>query len=587
MQAPMKSITLICSLAVVSSFMGCTLFAPPVDLSPARWEAGELGRFIEKNSRFTGTARGAEGGECMISGTTGALAVRAGMEALKQGGSAADAVLTTALTQVTLAGGSWVSYAGLLSMVYYDAGSDRVHSMNAAFDIPREEDAPKTIPAQGSGIPSGRTALVPGFMAGVQAAHDRFGRLPFSSLFEPAVYFAEQGIEVPAFLAGMIRHRAEVLDRLPEARRVFFKEDGSPYGEGDLFKQPELAATLRAVATQGAKYMYTGPWARRFVETVRREGGRVTLEDMSRYEPIWSEPLRTTYREYEIHAYGLPALGGVDAVEAMNLVEAANLDQHGHHGRSPIALFWLMQITNLFGLSHVTPQVAKMILHGRDVTPPERTEKSWAKWLWEKMQDGKCFLSRVPQGSHSDAVVAVDRWGNVAAIVHSINTSIWGETGLFVDGVSVPDAACFQQPQMAAAGPGQRLPDDTNPLLVFQAGKPVLASGSIGAGLHQATVQCLVNVLDHGMKPREAIDAPAFLLPSFSMLGRTTAQVSKGDFDAKLLDELKRLGQPVNELDEAEMRAAKGYWIGIRIYPETGGLSGGAPGGLNGDVLGR
>ena len=114
----------------------------------------------------------------MIAGTSGPLAVHAGLEALRRGGSAADAALTTALAQVALTAGSTVSYAGIMTVVYYDASTAQTYTLNAGYNTVQEEKDPGTIPTIGSH--SGRTALVPGFMAGVQALHDRFGRLPSS-----------------------------------------------------------------------------------------------------------------------------------------------------------------------------------------------------------------------------------------------------------------------------------------------------------------------------------------------------------------------------------------------------------------------
>ncbi len=131
----------------------------------------------------------AVGKKGMVVGTSGALAVKAGLEALKQGGSAVDAALTTSLAQISLSTGCWVSYAGFMTMVYFDAETGKVYSMNAAYNTVQAEDDPLSIPSR---TPSGRATPVPGFMAGVQAAHDRFGQLPFASLFDPSIYFAEE-----------------------------------------------------------------------------------------------------------------------------------------------------------------------------------------------------------------------------------------------------------------------------------------------------------------------------------------------------------------------------------------------------------
>ncbi len=148
----------------------------------------------------------------MVVATNGALAVRAGVEVLRQGGSAADAALVTSLTEVVLAAGSWVSFAGILSMVHCSPIRHEVKFVNGEYNTPLGETDPLTIP---NAAPSGRTALVPGFMAAVEAAHQSFGKLPWASLFEPAIYFAESW-------ASNRRGRVSCCDRLdgrPETRR--------------------------------------------------------------------------------------------------------------------------------------------------------------------------------------------------------------------------------------------------------------------------------------------------------------------------------------------------------------------------------
>ncbi len=181
-----------------------------------------------------------QAGKAMIAGVNNPFAVHAGLETLKSGGSAADAVLTTALAQVALSAGATVSY-------YYDANSGKAYSLNAGWNTPRNETDPLSIPAPGTA--SGRTALVPGFMAGVQALHARFGRRPFAELFEPSIWLADHGFPLPAVIADW-RRGAASLERLEATRRVFQKQDGSTYEEGDVFRQPGLANTLKQIASQ-------------------------------------------------------------------------------------------------------------------------------------------------------------------------------------------------------------------------------------------------------------------------------------------------------------------------------------------------
>jgi hypothetical protein len=150
----------------------------------------------------------------MIAATTGGKSIEAGMQILKEGGSAADAAMATALCEVVHAGGSYVSFAGIMMMMYYDAASGKVYYMDADYNTPLEEKNATSIPRKG-----GRTALVPGFFAGVQAAHDRFGKLPLQRILEPAIAMAENGESVKPVMEWWINSKKSVLSRYPETKR--------------------------------------------------------------------------------------------------------------------------------------------------------------------------------------------------------------------------------------------------------------------------------------------------------------------------------------------------------------------------------
>ncbi len=510
-----------------------------------------------------------EGRNGVVVGTTGRIAVHAGLETLKKGGSAADAALATALAQVVECGGCYVSHAGILSMVYYEADAGKVHYLNAAFNTPLEEKEPLTIP--GGGKPSGRTALVPGFMAGVQAAHDRFGKLSRQEVFAPAIGLAEQGVKVSPLLAGLMQERKAVLSRLPETRRIFTKEGDTFYAKGELFRQPELAQTLRHLADQGAAFMYTGAWADQFVAAVQKEGGKITLEDMKSYRASWEEPLETIHRGNTVYAPGFSSRGGVALVEALHLLERADLPRRGHYATTPASLFWLMQISHCQILEYL-PEITLKNFDGLDLTLSSRVKKETAADIWQRMQDGTWAFApkfrtagKMPP-NHSDGIVVADRWGNVAALAHSINTSSWGHTGLFVGGISIPDSAALYQAVIQETGAGKRLPDPMCPVIVLKDGNPVLASSAIGGGLHQKTLQVLTSVLDFGMDPEAAVEQPAFLLPAFSA-GPPVAQVERGQFDGKLLEAARALGQQIREVSTQEAGAYRGYWVGVQIAP--------------------
>ena len=585
-------------------------------MSPENWPPGELEKYSRLQRDFTRARPAVESDKGMVAVTSDPISARVGLEALQQGGSAADAALATSLAQIVLDAGSVTSYAGILTMVYYDAASKKVYSLNAGYNTVLEEKDPLTIP--GPGKPSGRTALVPGFFAGVQVAHDRFGKLPFASLFDPAIYLAEKGFVMDYPLIGWANMWKDVLYRLPETKRVFTKQDGEFYKAGDLFKQPQLAETLRKVAAQGTDYIYQGDWAKKFVAAVQSEGGKMTLADLKTYRPIWSEPLQTSYRGYQVYSLGRPSLGGVNTIEALNLLEAADLKQYGHYTTSPEALYEFIQICRVNYILSYPPPTLKMFLPDLDASPESRVKKDTASLLWRKMHESGWekmvstiwpnpskpvfFRYRLPSPTekgkapnHSAGVVAVDGQGNMAAVLHSINTTnAWGTTGIFVDGISIPDSATFQQSQIAWMKPGDRLPETTNPVIVLKNEKPYLASSCVGSGLHPITMSNLVNVLDFGMDLKKSIDTPNFLGPFYGMSldGKPPAPqmymelLAEGEFDENLVKAVVAKGQAIKLLPKNQARVQNGYWVAIQIDQKTGKRIGVATPLINGEVSG-
>lgn len=544
---------------------------------PARWvfHRGANGRvdyvirrakhYEEKGEKRASLPMNPEGTNGLIVATTGGKATEAGLQVLKEGGSAVDAAIATALCEVVHAGGSYVSFAGPMLMVYYDAGSGKVFYLDAQYATPVEEKDPKSIPGTG-----GRTVLVPGFMAGMQAAHERFGKLPFKRLFEPAVALADQGEPVSPVLEWWINSKKSVLSRYPETKRIFTRPDGKFLAHGDLFRQTELAETLRRVAVEGAFYMYGGNWGQKFVAVVRREGGKLGLDDMKRYHAIWEEPLRGSYHNYSV--FTPTGWGGVNIIQSLNLLQLANLKQYGPYSSAPKSLFLLMEISACQSLTRNQPDAIRLSATNAAQIWQQFTNGTWPG-LPAKLR-GKPLAF-----AHTDGVIVVDQWGNMAALNHTINTALWGKTGLFVDGVSIPDSGAFQGAEIAKAGPGHRLSVGMCPLIVCRDGKPYLGSAAVGGGLHAKTIQMLVNILDFGMVPQASADEPAFI-------GWGAGLVERDSFDPRVLDELKQLGLSPEIASPKSAGMTRGYWAGALIDPATRHIKGGVSRGLEGGVAG-
>ena len=557
-------------------------------LSPINWGKGELGTYLKMDNRKFPDNPIAVGKKGAVSTTYHAAASRAGLEALNQGGSSVDAAMATALTQITLNAGAVISFFGIMNMLHYDAGSGKMYSLDATWNTVQNETDPMSIPGLqlGNAIEmfkdrkvSGRTALVGGFLKGLEAAHNRFGKLPFQSIFEPAIYLAENGFELSEATAAFFKQRDKQIRRLAETKATLTQPDGKAYLAGDFFKQPALAATLRKIAAEGADYMYKGAWAKKAVAAIQRDGGKMELSDLESYEIIWNDPIKVEFGEYEVAVLGPPAIGSVNLIEALNLAYAAGIPKMEHWSKNGESLRRLSDITNMFTLSFLPQMTRKMIYPDLDLSDSSRLKKETAEALWEKMEQGIRIAPYAdPKPKHSDTVVAIDQWGNMTAVTHSINCVVWGNEAIVVDGISIGDPASFQQAQIAAAGPGNRLPGPIELGILSKNGTPILPFASMATGLHQQTVQSLLNIIAFDMNVEEAVEAPCIFLPfidaSNPMQPKYTVRVMEGTFPAAVLEESKL---PVMELPASERRYTQGLWIGIYKDPITGRLEAASP----------
>jgi gamma-glutamyltranspeptidase/glutathione hydrolase len=167
-------------------------------------------------------------------------------------------------------------------------------------------------------------------------------------------------------------------------------------------------------------------------------------------------------------------------------------------------------------------------------------------------------------------VVAIDQWGNMTAITHSINTVTWGNEAINVDGISISDAAWYQQAEIKRAGPGTRLPASIEVGILMKEGKPIIPFASMSVGLHHQTVQSLLNIMAHNMDVEEAVNAPSILMPLADMTvpasPKFTVRVMEGAFADSVLEQS---GLPFVKIPASERRYTQGLWVGIYRDPQT------------------
>lgn len=550
-----------------------------VDLSPLHW-MDDYENFLQIQSGAQTSREAAVGEKGAVTVARNGLAARAGLEALKQGGTAADAALTAAITQVALDAGVGISYFGVMSLVFYDAQTKKISTLNADWNTVKAESEPLTIPGgapmtpdgQLTDIePSGRTALIGGFMKGVEEVHNRFGRLPFQEIFQPAIYVAQNGIPVSEKLAWVFDMRQKDLARLPETRKTYFHPDNRPYEEGEVFKQPALAKTLIAVSEQGADYMYSGAWAKKLVEIVQAEGGLMAMEDLKDYQVKWAEPLTATLNGFELHTMPPPVRGGLMMIQAQKLAEVSGLVHEPHWSTSGPVLKKALDLANVALLDFMSEERIQEILPGLEWEDSLLMTSRHAEKLWKHIEDDKLPFKFVSRPTHSDVVIAADAEGNIAALVHSINSVLIGKTAIVVDGVTIGDPGSFSQRSIAKAGPGNRLPTPAEVGILTKNGVAVLGFGSMGNGMHHKPFQGLINYIWHGMGIDEAINAPDFFFPEWSSEeDGWLLRVPEGRFSNEVLweSEMKYKEIPIEE----SVTGGQGIFVGLSRDPKTGEL---------------
>jgi gamma-glutamyltranspeptidase / glutathione hydrolase len=553
------------------------------DLSPANWPPAEKTRVekLESQTMSPLKAQSVESDGGIVSSTVSPIATYAGIQTLRCGGNAADAASTTALTQVATQLGSVVSYAGVFTMLYYDAKDHKVYSMDAGYNSYLQETDPKSIPVcdlallpvesmpkPTVGGAKGRETLVPGFMAGVEAMHGRFGRLPFRDLFEPAIWYAEKGVRISPTLQFYFDSRAKYLSRTQEGRQ-FIRQAGDEMPKAsDLFVQPELAKTLTSISEHGSKYMYTGQWGEDFVRIVQREGGKVSAEDMQRYKPIWSEPYKETVFGHTVYVNGPPHVGVYALFAGLNLTEALKLDQREPYWKDPDVFKALASIGQIVINAPVIDKTTSDFLQGKsiDFSAKAQLGKNYAQAVAPLLEQiAPQSANNTPK--HSNAIVVVDKDGNIAAVTHSINTVVWGDTGIVVDGIPIPDSAGFQQTALEGIKPGDRVPHQIIDTITFEGDTPVLATGSIGFSLQLESIRVLLGVLGQHLDLATIMAAPPLL-----RTGDASGVVStpQGAYPPEFITKLKATGLNVKEISNETAAGLSGTLAAVAIDPKTG-----------------
>ena len=455
-------------------------------------------------------------GEQVMVATQLPVVSEAALKVLREGGNAVDAMVTAVFVQ-HVNDFHQVSHFGSMSVLGYDAATDKYWALNAVSERPRADrhdhgDVSKV--------------AIGGVVRGLEAIAERYGSgsMEWSSYLQPAIASAAEGAMVTSFMYGINYALMEQGDLVknPQAREAYMPE-GHLVPVGERWKRPKLAAHLREVASEGADYLYTGDWGRKFVEAANAKGYAVSMQDLAEYEPKWDEPTRFGYRGLDFYGSPPPDTGGLIVGSNLNILENFDLKGMGHYSESPEALEvmirafgrvsdetrWVIKdplnfrmpsdlwLSKEYGKMGATFVENTMLLPGVDLSPASDTAAATVASVGPLFPGG---AESADLGSNHNVIVDSD--GNWVSMLH---TGHGGAPGIFIDGVRATGSTA----RAYTAGPGRRLVLPITGILVAKDGKPWLAMGTPGSP-PQPVTEVLVNIIDYGMHPKDAADAPRF-----------------------------------------------------------------------------
>ena len=469
------------------------------------------------------TGRDARGTHGMVA-SAHPLASQVGIDILKAGGNAIDAAVAVGFALGVLepnasgiGGGGfmliWLAESG--KIVFIDSRGKAPASATAdMFELDEQGKVKPDARGFNPVVVGGKSIAVPGEVAGLLIALEKFGTMSRKQVIQPAIYHAEQGVLVSDVLAGMIASHYDVLVTFPASEKIYLT-DGFPKEAGEKIANTDLARSLRAIADQGRNAFYRGPVAHSIVDAVQADGGIMTLEDLAGYEVSFRTPVTGSYRGYGIISAPPPSSGGTHVIELLNIMENFELREMGlnsaesiHAWAEAMKLMYADRAKYMADNDYVEVPVKGLISKQYALDQFGRIDMSTAVTL---QTAGDPWPTE--SGSTTHFSVA-DADGNMVAYTKTINH-------FFASGITVPGTGILLNDQMddfdkrpgqANSITGGKKPlSSMSPTLLLEDGKPFAAIGSPGGKRIISTMAFLIsNLVDYDMGIQPAILAPRF-----------------------------------------------------------------------------
>ncbi|MBP7324758.1 MAG: gamma-glutamyltransferase [Alicycliphilus sp.] len=458
------------------------------------------------------------------------LASRIGLDILKSGGNAVDAAVAMGFAlAVALPNAGNIGGGGF--MMVHDAKTGKSVALDFREVAPAKATRDMYLDAQGKVI-DGKSLYthyavgVPGTVAGMEHALKRWGTLPLSRVVAPAVALADKGFPVSETLAKILQQEQKTMGRWPATQAIFWK-NGAPLKRGDALVQKDLAQSLRLIGEQGAKAFYEGAIAQKIAAEMAPHAGALSLQDLKNYKVVEREPVRGSYRGYQIVTMPPPSSGGAHLIQILNMMERWPMNQWGvnsaksiHHMAEGMKLAYADRAEYLGD-----PDFVKVPLKG--LISKRYADQLAAGINATQARSAKDIKPGKPQPYESDQTThysVVDKAGNAVAVTYTLNTNFGSGivakgTGIMLNNEmddfsakpGVANAYGLVGGEANAVAAGKRPLSSMTPTLVLKDGKPTLVTGSPGGARIITTVlQTVVNTIDFGMNPAEAAATPRF-----------------------------------------------------------------------------
>jgi gamma-glutamyltranspeptidase / glutathione hydrolase len=445
-----------------------------------------------------------------IVATSYVQASQAGAQVLARGGSAVDAAIA-ANAALGVAEPMMNGIGGDLFAIYWDAKSGKLYGLNSSGWAPQgltlermKSKGVAQMPHEGID-----TVTVPGAVAGWNALHDRFGKMEWKELFQPAILLADGGFGVPELISAFWEEAQQAFARDAEGQRVYLP-NGKPPSVGQIFRNPDLAKALRAIAKNGASEFYKGEVAKAILSTSQAAGGTMAEADLAEFSPEWVEPVSTTYRGWTV--YELPPNGqGMAALEMLNIMETIPASPDG-----PLSVAELHKKIEAMKLAYADlgrynadPRFAKVPVKGL-------LSKEYAQQRAKLLDPNKanCEVNAgAPPTSDTTYLSVIDRDGDIVSLIQS-NYALFG-SGITVHGMGFvlqDRGALFS---LDSASPNvlapRKRPFHTIIPAFMEKGDQHIGFGIMG-GANQplAHAQFVSNIVDYGMNLQAALETARF-----------------------------------------------------------------------------